>query len=53
MWSIPADRHGDKVAVIGAGMSGLVAEYELMRLGLRPVVYDASRMGGRLRSQAF
>jgi lysine 2-monooxygenase len=24
-----------------------------MRLGLKPVVYEASRMGGRLRSQAF
>ena len=51
--SIPAGRHGEEVAVIGAGISGLVAAYELMRLGLKPVVYEASRMGGRLRSQAF
>jgi lysine 2-monooxygenase len=50
---IPAGRHGEEVAVIGAGISGLVAAYELMKLGLKPVVYEASRMGGRLRSQAF
>src|ERR1035438_7666689 len=51
--SIPAGRHGEEVAVIGAGISGLVAAYELMRLGIKPVVYEASRMGGRLRSQPF
>jgi NADPH-dependent 2,4-dienoyl-CoA reductase/sulfur reductase-like enzyme len=36
--SIPAERHGEEVAVIGAGISGLVAAYELMRLGVKPVV---------------
>src|ERR1019366_5509989 len=51
--SIPAERHGEEVAVIGAGISGLVAAYELMRLGIKPVVYEASRMGGRVRSQPF
>ncbi len=51
--SIPAERHGEEVAVIGAGISGLVAAHELMRLGIKPVVYEASQMGGRLRSQAF
>jgi Flavin containing amine oxidoreductase. len=34
-------------------MAGMVAAYELMKLGLKPVVYEASKMGGRLRSQAF
>src|ERR1700733_7539554 len=51
--SIPAARHGTEVAVMGAGSSGRVAAGELMRLGVKPVLYEASRIGGRLRSQAF
>jgi len=31
----------------------MVAAYELMKLGLKPVIYEASKMGGRLRSQRF
>lgn len=51
--TIPAQHHGEEVAIIGAGIAGLVAAYELMKLGLKPVVYEASKLGGRLRSQAF
>jgi monoamine oxidase len=51
--TLPAAAHGQEVAIVGAGMAGLVAAYELMKLGLKPVVYEASRMGGRLRSQPF
>ena len=50
---IPPLHFGAVVAIVGAGIAGLVAAYELMKLGLRPVVYEASKMGGRLRSQAF
>lgn len=50
---LPSERLGQEVAIIGAGMAGVLAAYELMRLGLRPVVYEAGRIGGRLRSQAF
>ena len=50
---IPEHHHGAEVAIVGAGIAGLVAAYELMKLGLRPVVYEASKMGGRLRSQKF
>lgn len=50
---LPSDRLGAEVAVIGAGIAGIVAAYELMRLGLRPVVYEAGRLGGRLRSETF
>jgi monoamine oxidase len=51
--SIPQERLGEEVAIVGAGMSGMLAAYELMKLGLRPVMYEASHMGGRLRSQQF
>ena len=50
---LPAHVHGTEVAIVGAGMAGLTAAHELMKLGLKPVIYEASRMGGRLRSQAF
>jgi len=50
---LPTSAHGTEVAIVGAGIAGLVAAYELMKLGLKPVVYEASRMGGRLRSQPF
>ncbi|MBL8388842.1 MAG: FAD-dependent oxidoreductase [Hydrogenophaga sp.] len=51
--SLPASAHGTEVAIVGAGMAGMTAAYELMKLGLKPVIYEASRMGGRLRSQPF
>lgn len=51
--SLPASAQGTEVAIVGAGISGIVAAYELLRLGLRPVVYEAGRMGGRLRSEPF
>ena len=51
--ALPAERHGAPVAVIGAGVAGIVAAYELMKLGLRPVLYESGQLGGRLRSQAF
>ena len=50
---LPAQHHGAEVAIVGAGMAGMVAAYELMKLGFKPVLYEASRMGGRLRSQRF
>ncbi|MCP3804689.1 FAD-dependent oxidoreductase [Allokutzneria sp. A3M-2-11 16] len=51
--ALPAQHHGAEVAVIGGGISGLVTAYELMKLGLRPVVYEADQLGGRMRSVAF
>jgi tryptophan 2-monooxygenase len=51
--SVPEAAFGTEVAVIGGGLSGIVTAYELMRLGLRPVVYEAGEIGGRLRSTAF
>jgi monoamine oxidase len=51
--AVPPEQRGAEVAIVGAGIAGLVAAYELMKLGLRPVVYESSKMGGRLRSQPF
>ncbi len=51
--SLPANMHGTEIAVIGAGVSGMVAAFELMKLGLKPVIYETGRMGGRLRSEQF
>ncbi|NJQ03091.1 flavin monoamine oxidase family protein [Streptomyces zingiberis] len=51
--SVPAAEHGTEVAVIGGGLSGLVTAYELMKTGLKPVVYEADRIGGRLRTVGF
>jgi len=51
--AVPVDVAGTPVAIVGAGIAGVVAAHELATLGLRPVVYEASRMGGRLRSQKF
>ncbi|MEI4485098.1 FAD-dependent oxidoreductase [Frigidibacter sp. MR17.14] len=50
---LPKDMAGTEVAVIGAGASGIIAAFELMKLGLRPVIYEAARFGGRLRSVPF
>ncbi|MBY8880998.1 flavin monoamine oxidase family protein [Actinacidiphila acidipaludis] len=51
--AVPPTEHGTEVAVIGGGLSGIVAAYELMKMGLRPVVYEADRIGGRLRTVGF
>jgi monoamine oxidase len=51
--SIPPAMHGTEIAIIGAGIAGIVAAYELMKLGLRPQIYEADRIGGRLRSEPF
>jgi tryptophan 2-monooxygenase len=50
---LPEERLGTEVAIIGAGVSGMVAALELMKLGLKPVIYEAGRLGGRLRSEHF
>ena len=51
--SVPEEHHGAEVAVVGAGISGMIAAYELMKVGLRPVIYEVGRIGGRLRSEPF
>lgn len=51
--ALPAESHGRTVGIIGAGISGVICAYELMKLGLRPVVFESGQFGGRLRSQSF
>ena len=51
--AVPSDMHGTPVAVIGTGAAGIIAGYELMKMGLRPVFYESGQFGGRLRSQPF
>src|SRR5689334_14238395 len=51
--AVPPERHGTEVGIVGAGLAGVTTAYELMKLGLKPVVYEADRLGGRLRSERF
>ena len=58
--SIPREKQGIEVAIIGAGCAGLCAAYELMKAGLRPVVYESARnadgtprIGGRMYTYRF
>lgn len=51
--SVPADRHGTRVAVIGSGAAGMIAAYELMKMGLHPILFESDELGGRLRSHEF
>jgi len=50
---VPDLKLGTEVAVVGAGLSGLVAAYELLKLGLHPVLYEADRIGGRMKTEEF
>lgn len=46
---VPAAARGRKVLIVGAGVAGMVTAYEAMRMGLHPVLVEASdRIGGRL-----
>ncbi len=52
--ALPPSGLNREVAVIGAGAAGLAAAYELLRAGLRPVIFEAGRrVGGRLESRPF
>ncbi|MEW1781472.1 NAD(P)/FAD-dependent oxidoreductase [Arthrobacter sp. NPDC080086] len=51
LFDLPSDAKSKRVLVIGAGASGTVAAYELLRMGLQPVLIEASdRIGGRLNA---
>ena len=57
---IPDKKAGTKVAIIGAGCAGLCAAWELMKIGLHPVIYESDknldgtpRIGGRAFTWRF
>lgn len=51
--TLPVSAHGSRVGIIGAGAAGVIAGFELMKLGLRPTLFESSQFGGRLRSKPF
>jgi monoamine oxidase len=51
-WQARAAVRPQRVAVVGAGLAGLVAAYELMRAGHTVTVFEAlERPGGRIRTR--
>jgi len=38
---LPKEAHGARVAIIGSGAAGIIAGYELMKLGAHPVVFES------------
>ncbi|PSL07567.1 NAD(P)/FAD-dependent oxidoreductase [Cecembia rubra] len=47
-------KNDQKIYIIGAGISGLIAAYELERAGFSPIILEASdRVGGRVRTDEF
>lgn len=51
---LPPEKLGTEVAIVGAGAAGMVAAYELLKIGLMPVVFEATnRIGGRCWSRPF
>lgn len=51
---LPKQLYGTEVAIIGAGPAGMLAAHELLKMGIKPVIYEASnRIGGRLYSKHF
>ena len=44
----------DRIAVIGGGITGLAAAWELLRAGQQPVVFEAdTRFGGKISASPF
>jgi tryptophan 2-monooxygenase len=51
---LPQDKWNTEVAIVGSGVAGLVAAYELLKIGVKPVVFEATdRIGGRAYSLPF
>jgi tryptophan 2-monooxygenase len=52
--TLPQSQWGQPVGIVGAGPAGMLAAYELLKMGLEPIVLEASdRIGGRNWSDYF
>ncbi|MBE9121864.1 FAD-dependent oxidoreductase [Tychonema sp. LEGE 07199] len=52
--TLPKKLWDTEVAIVGAGVAGLVAAYELLKIGVKPVIFEATdRIGGRAYSLKF
>jgi len=50
-FTIPQEALGKTIAIVGGGVSGIVAGYELLRAGFFPVIFEGNgRIGGRMYS---
>jgi monoamine oxidase len=51
VWGRPNHNQRPKIAVVGGGIAGLNAAYQLKKIGLTAIVYEArNRLGGRIQS---
>jgi Asp-tRNA(Asn)/Glu-tRNA(Gln) amidotransferase A subunit family amidase/monoamine oxidase len=52
--TLPAEKHGCEVAVVGSGVAAVIAAQMLLQAGARPVIFERnSAIGGRLSSQHY
>ncbi|MCF1369967.1 FAD-dependent oxidoreductase [Burkholderia cenocepacia] len=51
LFELPPGGKEKKVLIVGAGVAGAIAAYELLRMGLKPILVEGSgRIGGRLNA---
>lgn len=51
---LPPEALGKEVAIVGGGAAGVLAAHELLKMGVKPTIYEfSSRLGGRLYSRPF
>ena len=55
--TIDRSLYGTKIGIVGTGASGLIAGYQLMKIGFHPIYYEAdknpdgtTRIGGRMKA---
>ena len=52
--TLPQNLWGTEIGIVGAGVGGMVAAYELLKIGANPVIFEATdRIGGRACTVPF